>query len=721
MTDGPEGDVCQAYGETWGQGLKPTSAASCTPCGMQHYVSFVGQKGEMRPWSHAFVGPELVVEGAAYPQVVNAGYAWGYLCPILEQVGSAHGNLFEYCFVEWTKGWGLPSENYVLESADADGHFMVSLRTDFALNTSFGTEIAGSGDSYIYGSEHPWIGPFKAAIREENLLAAIRATNQKIGTTYSENLEEWALVGVEQGTEELGSELLGEHTEDLRFYTQFAGYTPPSATTEAASGVTTSQATLKGQVNPNSVATKYHFEWGKTTSYGYSTDAHAVSGANSEAVSDTISGLDAGTTYHYRIVATNTEGQTSYGNDQSFTTSVTAPSVETKPATNVTATNATLNGSANPHGSETSYYFEYGTTTSYGSVTGEAGAGSGTASVEVSKAIAGLLGDTTYHYRLVARNSVGTSYGNDQSFTTSVTAPSVETKPATNVTATNATLNGSANPHGSETSYYFEYGTTTSYGSVTREAGAGSGTASVEVSKAIAGLLGDTTYHYRLVARNSVGTSYGNDESVETSSSGSSFPVTELLDSFQRAAENPLSDGGKWSELGWDKSIGRVYSATYGWTPSEGGESASESEASGAYWNVKEFTKAAVSVHVFAENRKVYAALWCDAKGSGTSKSGYRLKVLGTGTNYKFKLLLEKWVSGTQTLLAESHEIAFQSGPENIVGLTVISGKVGAWYGTSEANLTIEAEAADTKFTKGDVGIEGINEAAFGETQFRAS
>lgn len=93
MTDG-HGSVCQALGGTWGQGLRPAAKATCGPCGMQHYVSFASQNGKIRPWSHAFVGPALVIEAAAYPQVVNAGYAWGYLCPIIEQVGSRNGDLF---------------------------------------------------------------------------------------------------------------------------------------------------------------------------------------------------------------------------------------------------------------------------------------------------------------------------------------------------------------------------------------------------------------------------------------------------------------------------------------------------------------------------------------------------------------------------------------------------------------------------------------------------
>jgi hypothetical protein len=201
----------------------------------------------------------------------------------------------------------------------------------------------------------------------------------------------------------------------------------------------------------------------------------------------------------------------------------------------------------------------------------------------------------------------------------------------------------------------------------------------------------------------------------------SSFPATESIDTFERAAENPLSNGGKWSKLSWTKTIGRVYSATYGWVPKEGGAGAPESEADGAYLNVKEIAEPAVSTHMYAENLHDYVGIWCDTTGTN-SKNGYRLKVVGTATNFGFKLLLEKWVSGTRTQLAESSEILFKgTSHENVIGLTAINGRVQGWYGTTEATLAVKVEASDTTFSHGYVGIEGTNNNAYGETQYRAS
>jgi len=104
------------------------------------------------------------------------------------------------------------------------------------------------------------------------------------------------------------------------------------------------------------------------------------------------------------------------------------PFAETKPDTAVGETKATLNGVVNPNGATTKYYFEYGTTKSYGSKTAEVSVGSGTSNLEESKALTGLSANTTYHYRIVATNSNGTTDGEEEVFYTTAT-PQPEFKP----------------------------------------------------------------------------------------------------------------------------------------------------------------------------------------------------------------------------------------------------------------------------------------------------
>jgi RHS repeat-associated protein len=196
-----------------------------------------------------------------------------------------------------------------------------------------------------------------------------------------------------------------------------------------------------------------------------------------------------------------------------------APIVTTEAATSVTETGATLKGQVNPNGYATTYQFEYGLTTSYGTkvpVAAES-VGSGTANVALSKAISGLKGNTTYNYRVSATNAYGTTVGVNKTFTTPK-LPSATTEAASGVKEKEATLKGSVNPNGSATTYQFEYGKTTSYGTKvpTSPASAGSGTTAVAVSKAISGLEEGVTYHYRVVASNAAGTVNGADKTLKT-------------------------------------------------------------------------------------------------------------------------------------------------------------------------------------------------------------
>lgn len=95
------------------------------------------------------------------------------------------------------------------------------------------------------------------------------------------------------------------------------------------------------------------------------------------------------------------------------------PSAATEGATQVSGSAATLNGTVNPRGAESSCYFQYGATTAYGAQTPTVGVGNGAVQVKVSQPISGLQLGTTYHYRVVVVTSTGTIVtGQDRVFTT---------------------------------------------------------------------------------------------------------------------------------------------------------------------------------------------------------------------------------------------------------------------------------------------------------------
>jgi hypothetical protein len=193
------------------------------------------------------------------------------------------------------------------------------------------------------------------------------------------------------------------------------------------------------------------------------------------------------------------------------------PAVTTNGASSIAPTSARLNGSVNPNGHATTWYFQFGTSASYGTNTTARNAGSGTKAVGASTAVTGLSPGVTYDFRLVASSSSGTSFGANQTFVTPA-PPQVQTQTAQSVAVSSATLVGAVNPGGLSTNWAFEYGITTGYGTKTAIENIGSGTTATTVSAPIAGLLPSTTYHFRLDATSAAGTSYGADASFTTAS-----------------------------------------------------------------------------------------------------------------------------------------------------------------------------------------------------------
>jgi photosystem II stability/assembly factor-like uncharacterized protein len=171
-----------------------------------------------------------------------------------------------------------------------------------------------------------------------------------------------------------------------------------------------------------------------------------------------------GMTYHYRVAGLSVV--TSVGNDQTFTTLAGAPTATTSAASNVTATNTTLNGSITTGGFDTKAYFQYGLTTNYGSYSATNTLAATNIFIPVSNLISNLATGMTYHFQLVASNSAGVALGGDLTFLTPG-QPIVTDMPATSIAANSAILNAAVNPMANLTTAYFQYGLTTNYGNGT--------------------------------------------------------------------------------------------------------------------------------------------------------------------------------------------------------------------------------------------------------------
>jgi len=184
------------------------------------------------------------------------------------------------------------------------------------------------------------------------------------------------------------------------------------------------EATLNGNVTPNGLSTTAWFEWGtdpSMTTYSSTPTQPAGSGTTSQAIYETLSGLDGGATYYFRIMATNTTGD-SIGETFSFTTSVPAelPTATTNEATSITIISADLNGVVNPNGTATDAWFEYGTDPSLSTreTTASQSVGSGFTDIPFSVTVSGLGSSETYYFRAVASNAGGTRKGAIKNFST---------------------------------------------------------------------------------------------------------------------------------------------------------------------------------------------------------------------------------------------------------------------------------------------------------------
>jgi len=214
----------------------------------------------------------------------------------------------------------------------------------------------------------------------------------------------------------------------------------PSVTTEEPSAVTAGSATISGSVNPGSSgpdsATTYEFQYGTTTAYGEQFPlAPGTVGEGETEVPETaaLTGLQPGTTYHYRIIATNFNNavepqapQSSYGVDRTFTTPATPPTLTAVGVAAVTQSTATITGTLDPRGSTTRYELQLGTVPN---LLGAVASGQVSAVTPVSLTVGSLTPGTVYYYRLTATSAEGAT--ESQGAFTTAAAPAGEPSPFT--------------------------------------------------------------------------------------------------------------------------------------------------------------------------------------------------------------------------------------------------------------------------------------------------
>ncbi len=212
----------------------------------------------------------------------------------------------------------------------------------------------------------------------------------------------------------------------------FSTYPVPAISILPATLISTTSAKFNGNVDPLGEHTTVSFEWG-TDGNNFPNTLLAlpatVTGNTSVAASVPVAGLLKGTTYYFRISATNAGGTTISGT-QSFTT-LTEPLAITGDANALSTTRASVAGSVNPQGSNAAVSFEYGTDginfpNSFSAVPASV---NGSESVAVTATLTGLQQGTTYSYRVRASGPGGTGLGAIRTFSLSILSGLVQVFP----------------------------------------------------------------------------------------------------------------------------------------------------------------------------------------------------------------------------------------------------------------------------------------------------
>jgi len=317
----------------------------------------------------------------------------------------------------------------------------------------------------------------------------------------------------------------------------------PTLTTSAISFITSSTAVSGGTITDDggSLVTERGVCWSISTNPTITNSKTSDGGGIGNFISN-LSGLSINTTYYLRAYATNSKG-TAYGNEFSFKTDAASiPIVNTTAITSITSISAISGGNVTTDGGAFVSMRGVCWNTSPNPTTANSKTSNGSGTGSYASNLYSLVANTTYYVRAYATNSIGTGYGNELSFTTSATFPTLTTTSISNITTSSASGGGNITSDGGSPVTargvcWNQYTTPSITNSRTNE---GSGTGSFTSN--ITGLTPGTTYNLSAYATNSIGTSYGNVVSFQTANTSVS-----IISSF-------AVPGGSPNALEWDGS-----------------------------------------------------------------------------------------------------------------------------------------------------------------------
>ena len=370
---------------------------------------------------------------------------------------------------------------------------------------------------------------------------------ERFGAEGSGHLSAGSGLAVNSGTVNKPVYVADSSTDAVRIFKEVI---VPDVTTEAASNITSTGATLHGSVNPDETSvTECEFEYG-TEEGVYTNTAPCVPAVSAGTpltgnapvpVTAEVSGLAATTRYHYRLAAVNSAGRNT-GSDMTFATPA-PPLISSETVTGLTSFEPKLEAVIDPEFAETSYEFEYSTKASGETleppITTVKGAPPAPLLPAVQEELTagpvtlhGLLPGPTYFYRVIATNSSGTTEGPVEHFQARAN-PAASVGASSGVTRTSATVTATVTPQGLPTTYHFAYASQAAYetalgegastpyadGRATHETTSiGSEYEELPVEVTLTELAPGTTYHYAVIAKNDLGETAGSDATFTTAS-----------------------------------------------------------------------------------------------------------------------------------------------------------------------------------------------------------
>lgn len=583
---------------------------------------------------------------------------------------------------------------------------LITITTRAVINIEYrGAEVSGTLDTYSqevsdYG--HCWSTEQKPDLTDNNTKFG-KVTGNKLFTSKMENLE--------PGTKYYVRAYF--IIDDTIVYANQKAFSTiplgsPIVQTLSVTDISVISAISGGNITDDGglYITTRGVCWNTTGSPTIS-DSKTSDGSEIGSFTSKLSGLQINTTYYVKAYVT-TSASSIYGNEQVFSTKDGLPEITTMTLSNITALTAESGGEITDDGSfsissrgvcwnTTGYPTIYDSKTSDGT-----GIGSFTSN------LAGLFISTSYYLRAYATNSIGTSYGSEQIFTTKDGIPQLSTSSVTDIAATTATSGGNITYDGGIDITERGVCWNTSGSPATTDSKTSDGTGAGSFASNITGLTAETDYYLRAYATNSFGTEYGNEVFFTNKTSGS------------------YTDNRDGNTYDWVRIGDQIWMAkNLAYLPNVSPPS-SESETD-SYYYVYDYEGSSVGTAKATSNYQTYGVLYNWPAAIESCPSGWHLPgdeewkemeiYLGMsqseaddinhrGTDEGGKLKetgTTHWVSPNEGATNESGFTALPGGYRNYGGTFSFVGVYGYWWSSSTEHSSVYAWLRDMNYNHSDV------------------